>query len=198
MRKEMEAIYMLVFKFNLLLSDDDINAGQFKNVTSQMQFQNRLAEEFMERDLLEHFLTEDIYIRYTFWQVIMILWAMWLHKVDLTLGTDIYPGKGNHYCELCKDEYPSLKESANAESKDALGELLTKKSTIDWSPDDPSDITPVLDAFLYLHIIDCLFYIFTKKGWDMWKVIKPEDKEVLENDEKKHWSGLSRLHAAWA
>ena len=77
---------------------------------------------------------------------------------------------------------------------------MTNKSTIEWGPGDPnkSDITPVLNSFLYLHIFDSLLYIFTKKGWDMWKVIKPEDKTVLENDVREHWSGLSRLHAAWA
>lgn len=50
MRKEMEAIYLLVFKYNLLLSKKEIEEGQFKSITSQMQFQNRLAEEFIVRD----------------------------------------------------------------------------------------------------------------------------------------------------
>ena len=71
-----------------------------------MQFQNRLAEEFMERDLLEHFLTEDVYIRYTSWQIAMIIFTLWLHATDITIGTDLYPGKGNHYPEKCESEYP--------------------------------------------------------------------------------------------
>ena len=102
----MEAIYMLVFKFNLLLSDENIKDGQFKSVTSQIQFQNRLAEEFMARDLLEHILTEDLYIRYTIWQIVMIIFTLWLHDTDITIGTDLYPGKGNHYPEQCESEYP--------------------------------------------------------------------------------------------
>ena len=65
-----------------------------------MQFQNRLAEEFMERDLLEHFLTQSLYIRYTSWQIVMIIFTLWcLHDNDITIGTDLYPGKGNHYPE---------------------------------------------------------------------------------------------------
>lgn len=80
-----------------------------------------------------------------------------------------------------------------------LGELLVEKTTLDWTPTTPKDISYVLLSFLMLHIIDYLFYAFTKKKLDMWKVIKPEDKDKLVKDEEiTSCIGLSRIHNAWA
>ena len=56
----------------------------------------------------------------------------------------------------------------------------------------------MLLQFMMLHIFDCLLYTFTKKGWDMWKVIKPDDKDELERDQEGGMFALSRLHKAWA
>ena len=47
----MEAIYMLAFKINLLLSDDEFQRV-YVNVASEANFQRKLMEEFLDRDLL--------------------------------------------------------------------------------------------------------------------------------------------------
>ena len=51
---------------------------------------------------------------------------------------------------------------------------------------------------MLLHIFDCILYTFTKKCWDMWKIIKPDDKDELERDEEGGMCGYSRYEKAWA
>ena len=62
----MEEIWMLAFKINLLLGKDEIEE-KYVSVFSEAQFQTMLAEEFMCRDMLAHYMNNSLYQRLTSW-----------------------------------------------------------------------------------------------------------------------------------
>ena len=108
----------------------------------------KLAEEFMDRDLLSHFSGANLYQRLLVWQVVMILFTLIVSndRFGLIFGTDMYPG--DSYQDQCPVEFAKIKENGNAVGAQGYDTTL----------EDPTDITTVLYSYLFVHIVDIIFY----------------------------------------
>lgn len=105
----------------------------------------------------------------------MILATMLLAGDTLVLGSDMYP-EGN-FQDLCQEQF-NIHKDGNPLQLEAF-------ETYD-DMEEPTNIYLVLVAFLLIHLVDVVLFHLTKESWELWKVIEPDSRKKLWNEDKSN------------